>query len=151
MFRVAIPSWYAPEAGIVVLHSTFLVLRTLLSILVARLDGRLVRDIVKADGKGFLKGLGLWFLLAIPSTLTNSMVRDSTSNFSSPYLITFQIRHLQSLLALRLRTRLTRYLHDLYLSSNPDLRYYRASNYIQGIDQYLTADVDAWSNALSGL
>jgi hypothetical protein len=76
MFRVAIPSWYAPEAGIVVLHSTFLVLRTLLSILVARLDGRLVRDIVKADGKGFLKGLGLWFLLAIPSTLTNSMVNN---------------------------------------------------------------------------
>ncbi|KAF8970375.1 ABC transporter transmembrane region 2-domain-containing protein [Flammula alnicola] len=134
LFRVAIPSWYAPEAGIVVLHSTFLVLRTVLSILVARLDGRIVRDLVKADGKGFLKGLGLWFLLAIPSTFTNSM-----------------IRHLQSLLALRLRTRLTRYLHDLYLSSNPDLRYYHASNYLDGVDQYLTADVDAWSNALSGL
>ncbi|KIM36688.1 hypothetical protein M413DRAFT_449030 [Hebeloma cylindrosporum] len=134
MFRVAIPAWKSPETGIIILHSTFLVLRTLLSILVARLDGRLVRDIVKADGKGFLKGLGLWFLLAIPSTFTNSM-----------------IRHLQSYLALRLRTRLTRYLHDLYLASNPDLRYYRASSYIEGVDQYLTADVDAWSNALSGL
>ncbi|KJA26893.1 hypothetical protein HYPSUDRAFT_198675 [Hypholoma sublateritium FD-334 SS-4] len=134
LFRVAIPSWYSSEAGIVALHSSFLVLRTVLSILVARLDGRIVRDLVKADGKGFLKGLGLWFLLAIPSTITNSM-----------------IRHLQSLLALRLRTRLTRYLHDLYLSSNPDLRYYRSSSYLEGVDQYLTADVDAWSNAMSGL
>ncbi|KAJ3503896.1 hypothetical protein NLJ89_g8229 [Agrocybe chaxingu] len=133
-FRIAIPSWRSSEAGIVALHSTFLVLRTVLSIMVARLDGRIVRDIVKADGKGFLKGLALWFLLAIPSSFTNSM-----------------IRHFQSLLALRLRTRLTRYLHDLYLSSNPDLRYYRASNYLEGIDQYLTADVEAWSNALSGL
>lgn len=74
LFRVAIPSWYSSEAGIVALHSSFLVLRTVLSILVARLDGRIVRDLVKADGKGFLKGLGLWFLLAIPSTITNSMV-----------------------------------------------------------------------------
>ncbi|KDR76478.1 hypothetical protein GALMADRAFT_67361 [Galerina marginata CBS 339.88] len=134
LFRVAIPSWRSPEAGIVVLHSSFLVLRTVLSILVARLDGRIVRDLVRADGKGFLKGLGLWFLLAIPSTFTNSM-----------------IRHFQSLLALRLRTRLTRYLHDLYLSSNPDLRYYRAPNYLEGVDQYLTADVEAWSNAVSGV
>jgi len=62
-----------------------------------------------------------------------------------------QIRHLQSLLSLRLRTRLTRYLHDLYLSSNPDLRYYRASNHLDGVDQYLTADVEAWANSLSGL
>ncbi len=62
-----------------------------------------------------------------------------------------QIRHLQSLLALRLRTRLTRYLHDLYLSSNPDLRYYRASNYLDGVDQFLTSDVEAWANAFSGI
>ncbi|KAF4616465.1 hypothetical protein D9613_008752 [Agrocybe pediades] len=132
--RIAIPSWRSSESGIVVLHSTFLILRTVLSILVARLDGRIVRDLVKADGKGFLKGLGLWFLLAIPSTFTNSM-----------------IRHFQSLLALRLRTRLTRYLHDLYLSSNPDLRYYRAPTYLEGVDQYLTADVEAWANSLSGV
>lgn len=30
---------------------------------------------VSADGKGFLKGIGLWFMLAIPSTYTNTMVR----------------------------------------------------------------------------
>ncbi|KAF8190182.1 ATP-binding cassette transporter [Pholiota molesta] len=134
LFRIAIPSWYSQEAGIIVLHSSFLVLRTVLSILVARLDGRIVRDLVKADGRGFLRGLGLWFLLAIPSTFTNSM-----------------IRHMQSLLSLRLRTRLTRYLHDLYLSSHPDLRYYHAPSYLEGVDQYLTADVDAWSQAMSGL
>ena len=59
---------------ILVMHSFFLVLRTVLSIGVARLDGRIVRDLVSADGKGFAKGIGLWFLLAIPSTYTNSMV-----------------------------------------------------------------------------
>jgi ATP-binding cassette subfamily D (ALD) long-chain fatty acid import protein len=66
----------------VVAHSFFLILRTVLSIGVARLDGMIVRDLVRADGKGFLRGLGLWFLLAIPSTYTNSMVSVSIFFFS---------------------------------------------------------------------
>ncbi|KAG1717440.1 hypothetical protein EDB19DRAFT_1815165 [Suillus lakei] len=47
----------------------------LLSIAVARLDGRIVRDLVSADDKGFLTGLGLWFALVVPSIYTNSMIR----------------------------------------------------------------------------
>ncbi|KAJ2936853.1 hypothetical protein H1R20_g262, partial [Candolleomyces eurysporus] len=142
------PLWKSKEVGVLTLHSAFLILRTVLSILVARLDGRIVRDLVKADGKGFMKGLGLWFLLAIPSTYTNSM-----------------IRHLQSILSLSLRTRLTRYVHDLYLSAYPDLRYYRVSSHsstaegehepnhggLDGVEQYITADVESWAASLSGL
>ncbi|KAF9527631.1 ABC transporter transmembrane region 2-domain-containing protein [Crepidotus variabilis] len=174
LLHISIPSLRSRETLLIALHSSFLILRTVLSIMVAKLDGMIVRDLVRADGRGFLRGLGLWFVLALPSTFTNSM-----------------IRHLQSLLALRLRTNLTRYLHDLYLSSHPHLRYYRASSgasssapaapgasstdanpassagpgassnatantgaqtaVIEGIDQYLTADVEAWANALSGL
>jgi len=37
-------------------------------------DFRLQYLQVSADGKGFLKGIGLWFVLAIPSTYTNTMV-----------------------------------------------------------------------------
>ncbi|KAG6907744.1 hypothetical protein DXG01_007544 [Tephrocybe rancida] len=132
LFRVAFPSFRSKETMVVVLHSFFLVLRTVLSVVVARLDGRLARDLVSANGKGFLKGLGLWFLLALPSTYTNSL-----------------IRHLQSKLSLSLRTRLTRYTHDLYLSSAPELRFYRSG--LEGVDQYITADIEAWSESLSGL
>ncbi|KAG9224513.1 hypothetical protein CCMSSC00406_0002336 [Pleurotus cornucopiae] len=132
LFRIAFPKFRSKETFIVALHSFFLILRTVLSVGVARLDGIIVRDLVRADGKGFLKGLGLWFLLAIPSTYTNSM-----------------IRHLQAKLSLNLRTRLSRYINDLYLSSAPNLRYYRSD--LDGIDQYVTADVDAWADALAGL
>ncbi|KIJ57912.1 hypothetical protein HYDPIDRAFT_103628 [Hydnomerulius pinastri MD-312] len=132
LLRIVIPSLTSREALILLAHSAFLVSRTVLSVAVARLDGRIVRDLVSADKWGFLKGLGWWFLLAVPSIYTNSM-----------------IRHLQSTLALRFRTRLTRYIHSLYLSSAPHLRYYRVP--LQGVDQYLTADVEAWSESVAGI
>ncbi|KAI0777788.1 ABC transporter transmembrane region 2-domain-containing protein [Trametes elegans] len=136
IFRIAIPSWRSKEALILVSHSFFLVLRTVLSVAVARLDGRIVRDLVSADGWGFLRGLGFWFLLSVPSTYTNSM-----------------IRHLQAKLSLRMRTRLTRYTDDLYLSSAPDLRYYRVplEGGLDDVDQYITSDIAAFCDALAGI
>ncbi|VDC07481.1 unnamed protein product [Peniophora sp. CBMAI 1063] len=132
LLRLALPR----QIPLVALHSFFLVARTVLSIAVARLDGRIVRDLVSADAKGFLRGLALWFILAIPSTYTNSM-----------------LRHLQSRLALRFRSDLTRYTHDLYLSAAPNLRYYRIGGEggLEGVDQYLTSDIESWADALAAL
>ena len=76
LLRLAFRNWRSKEVGLVVLHSTFLVFRTLLSVYVARLDGRIVRDLISADGSGFLRGLGWWFVLSVPSSYTNSMVRE---------------------------------------------------------------------------
>lgn len=55
-------------------HSVFLVLRTLLSLYVAELDGRLVSNLVRGKGKDFLLGLVWWMIVAVPATFTNSMV-----------------------------------------------------------------------------
>lgn len=46
ILRVAFPSYTSKETGIVLLHSVFLVMRTVLSVYVAKLDGRIVRDLV---------------------------------------------------------------------------------------------------------
>ena len=35
---------------------------------------------VSANGKGFIRGLGWWFALALPSTYTNAMVSLSLPN-----------------------------------------------------------------------
>lgn len=43
---ILFPNLYTKEAGLLVLHSIFLILRTYLSVVVARLDGRIVRDLV---------------------------------------------------------------------------------------------------------
>lgn len=90
LLRVVLPSLYTREALLLTAHSTFLVLRTVLSIAVARLDGRIVRDLVSADGKGFLTGLALWFALAIPSIYTNSMVCILPNSLSIPIYTLFR-------------------------------------------------------------
>ncbi|CCM00773.1 uncharacterized protein FIBRA_02815 [Fibroporia radiculosa] len=136
ILRIAIPTWRSKETAILLTHSFFLIFRTVLSVAVARLDGRIVRDLVSADGKGFMKGLGLWFALAIPSTYTNTM-----------------LRHFQAKLSLRLRTRLTRYTDDLYLSPAPDLRYHRVAleGGLEDVDQYITSDIAAFCDSLSSI
>ncbi|KAI7872482.1 ABC transporter transmembrane region 2-domain-containing protein [Spinellus fusiger] len=130
-----LPHWRTKEAFLLVLHSVFLILRTYLSVVVARLDGRIVRDLVNGDKQEFLKGLGYWFAIAIPATYTNSM-----------------IRYLQSKLSIGFRTRLTRYVHDLYL--DPQRTYYRAlhlDHRIQGTDQYITTDMAKFCETLASL
>jgi ATP-binding cassette subfamily D (ALD) long-chain fatty acid import protein len=44
---ILFPSWKTKEAALLVLHSLFLIARTYLSVVVARLDGRIVRDLVR--------------------------------------------------------------------------------------------------------
>ncbi|KAF9408096.1 hypothetical protein BGZ94_002451, partial [Podila epigama] len=125
IFKILIPKLHCKETVILVLHTTFLVLRTYLSVVVARLDGAIVKDLIAGNGKSFIRGLGYWFAIALPATYTNSM-----------------IRYLQSKLSIAFRTRLTRYIHDLYL--NDHITYYKALNLddrIEGIDQYITTDV----------
>lgn len=59
---------------------------------------------------------------------------------------------MQSKLSIAFRTRLTRYVHDLYL--NDKITYYKALNLddrIQGVDQYITTDIAKFCDSLAGL
>jgi ATP-binding cassette subfamily D (ALD) long-chain fatty acid import protein len=47
ILRIAFPSYRSAEVGIVIVHSTFLVLRTVLSVGVAKLDGKIVKALVR--------------------------------------------------------------------------------------------------------
>ncbi|BGP27281.1 peroxisomal ABC transporter [Rhodotorula toruloides] len=137
IFRIIIPHATSKEVWLVGAHTAFLLLRTYLSLLVAQLDGKLVGDLVSANGKGFLRGLCYWFLLAIPSVYTNAM-----------------IRFLQSKLSISFRTRLTRYVHDLYLDKNAT--FYKVVNLdsrigASGVDQFVTTDINRFCETLSAL
>jgi ATP-binding cassette subfamily D (ALD) long-chain fatty acid import protein len=57
------PRLISKESLMLLLHTSFLVGRTFLSILVANLDGAIVKTLVGRDGKGFLYYLLVWILL----------------------------------------------------------------------------------------
>ncbi|KAK4704990.1 hypothetical protein P7C70_g1219, partial [Phenoliferia sp. Uapishka_3] len=135
ILKIIIPRATSKEVFLVAAHTSFLLLRTYLSLLVAQLDGKLVGDLVSANGKGFTRGLVYWFALAVPSVYTNSM-----------------IRYLQQKLSISFRTRLTRYVHDLYLSDKNN--FYKVVNLdgrIEGADQFITTDIARFCDTLSAL
>ncbi|KAJ1995558.1 ATP-binding cassette long-chain fatty acid transporter pxa1 [Coemansia umbellata] len=131
--RIIIPSLASKEVAIIAMHTMFLVLRTWLSVVVAELDGKIVKHLVRGQGRRFLAGLLSWFAIAVPATYTNSM-----------------IRFLESKLALAFRTRLTQYVHDLYLNDN--LTYYKLltlDSRIANADQFITTDIARFCNKLA--
>jgi ATP-binding cassette subfamily D (ALD) long-chain fatty acid import protein len=45
ILAIVMPGWRSREAGMICLHTVFLIARTYLSVVVARLDGRIVKDL----------------------------------------------------------------------------------------------------------
>ncbi|KAI1400604.1 ABC transporter transmembrane region 2-domain-containing protein [Hypoxylon fuscum] len=136
LMSIMIPRWTSKEAGLLVSHSAFLMLRTYLSLVVARLDGEIVRDLVAGNGRLFLWGIVKWCGLGGFASYTNSM-----------------IKFMESKVSIAFRTRLTRYIHDLYLNDN--LNYYKLSNLDggvgQGADQYITQDLTLFCASAANL
>lgn len=134
LLKICIPGWRSYEARLLVQHSIFLIARTLLSLYVARLDGRLVRDIVRGRAKSFLKSLVWWMLVALPATFTNSMLAWH-----------------QTALALAYRTRLTQHIHNKYLDNMTFYTLSALDDRIRNADQLIVVDVSKFSNALAEL
>ncbi|KAK4950899.1 ATP-binding cassette long-chain fatty acid transporter pxa1 [Elasticomyces elasticus] len=136
LMRVMIPRVGCKESGLLLTHAVFLLLRTYLSLIVARMDGEIVRDLVAGKGKAFLLGIGKWLSIGAVSSYTNSM-----------------IKFLQSKISIAFRTRLTRYIHDLYL--NNSLAYYKLHNLDGGVghgaDQFITQDLTLFCDSAASL
>ena len=136
LMSIMVPRWRSKEAGLLVSHGIFLMLRTYLSLVVARLDGEIVRDLVAGNGKQFLLGIVKWCGLGGFASYVNAT-----------------IKYLESKVSIAFRTRLTRYIHDLYLNDN--LNYYKLSNLDggvgQGADQFITHDLTLFCAAAANL
>jgi ATP-binding cassette subfamily D (ALD) long-chain fatty acid import protein len=135
IWSIIVPRINCKTSALLLIHAVFLGARTYLSLLVAKLDGQIVRDLIAANGKEFLRGLAYWFLLAIPASYTNSI-----------------IKYLQAKISIAFRTKLIRYVHDIYL--NKELGYYKVTNLdggIEGADQYITADITRFCDAAASL
>ncbi|KAI9684883.1 MAG: hypothetical protein M1822_005532 [Bathelium mastoideum] len=134
LLKIVIPGWKSKELRLLISHSVFLVLRTLISLYVAELDGRLVSNLVRGKGRDFLVGLVWWMTVAIPATFTNSM-------------LSFH----QCKLSLQYRTRLTNYIHSRYLGNMTFYTLSALDDRIKNADQLITVDVAKFSNSLAEL
>lgn len=61
LLRIIIPGVRSKEASLLAMHTCFLVIRTMLSLYIAVLDGRLVSALVQGKGRKFLTGI-LWYI-----------------------------------------------------------------------------------------
>lgn len=84
LLKIVIPGWRSKELRLLISHTVFLVIRTLISLYVAELDGRLVSSLVRGKGKDFLLGIVWWMVVAVPATFTNSMVSSSVTHALTP-------------------------------------------------------------------
>lgn len=75
LLKIVVPGWRSKEMRLLISHSFFLVLRTLISLKVAAMDGAIVKALVKGNGREFITRIVYWMLIAVPATFTNSMVR----------------------------------------------------------------------------
>ncbi|KGQ07463.1 ATP-binding cassette sub-family D member 1 [Beauveria bassiana D1-5] len=73
LIRIVVPGWRSKEARLLISHSFFLVLRTLISLKVAEMDGAIVKALVRGNGKEFISRIVWWMIIAVPATFTNSM------------------------------------------------------------------------------
>jgi ATP-binding cassette subfamily D (ALD) protein 2 len=134
LVKIVLPGVASKEFLLLVLHTAFLISRTFLSIYVATLDGEIVKNIVDRNGRQFIIACFKWLGVALPATYVNSM-----------------IKFLESKLSIAFRTRLSKYVYDMYMT---DETYYRVGNLdsrLSNADQCLTEDVSKFSNFLAHL
>ncbi|WWC88124.1 uncharacterized protein L201_003028 [Kwoniella dendrophila CBS 6074] len=167
LLRIVIPSLKSREAIMLALHSTFLVTRTGISLYVAELDGRIVSSLVTAQPALFLTNLTKWLLVAIPATYTNSMLEYLQSELGLAYRTRLTKHALQTYLDPIIppsQTQAIIKLDDEKSSSSSASKqdsesqisgeqlFYKLSNLddrIKNADQYLTVDIQQFSNKLA--
>lgn len=135
IWRILIPKFYCKNTYLLLSQCFFLILRTWLSLIVAKLDGQLVKNLISANGRKFVRDLIYWLLIAFPASYTNAA-----------------IKYLTNRLSLSFRTNLIRYIHDIYLDKV--MTYYKIlfdKRQLENIDQYITNDVTKFCDSICGL
>eukprot|EP01080_Neovahlkampfia_damariscottae_P009490 gene9490-1696_t len=129
---VLFPSIYCKETALLVGHTLALVAKTFLSLYIANLDGSIVKALVDREGKEFMKRLAHMLAMAVPATYLTSV-----------------IQFLEKKLSIALRTKLSKYSYELYMTNQT---YYGVSNLdsrLLNADQCLTEDVKNFCETLA--
>lgn len=140
--HILIPTMMDKNAYLLGTQIGFLIARTWLTLLVTKLDGQIMKDLMSFNIRHFLRNIVYWFLFAIPASYVNA-----------------GIKFLSRRLSLNFRTNLVRYCHDLYMDSrmayyklqfnHNDLKEYQLDH--ETFDQYITEDIKKFCDSLTNL
>ena len=98
LLKIALPSWKSKQAGLLIVLTILLTIRTILSIRLAGVTGRIVKAIINKDLNLFLQRLMILGLYAIPGSAINS-----------------SLDYLNKRIALLFREELSKYFNNRYI------------------------------------
>ena len=134
LLRIIIPNTNCVETRLILVLSLALISRTLLSINIASVNGKIVSAILKTNIFMFAKRILVLGFLAIPAAVLNSSIEYFTRR-----------------LEIRFRERMYKFLNDMILEF---IRFYKITNLdnrISNPDSRMTQDVDKWAALVSTL
>eukprot|EP00760_Papus_ankaliazontas_P007507 PhM_4_TR13361/c0_g1_i1/m.81873 len=126
LLKIAFPTLVGREMLYLLLLTSFLLLRTVLSLKISAVTGSLAKTMIQTDFDKFVRAIGSLAAWSVPASTVNS-----------------GLKYLTTLLQLRMRHNVGRHLHKLYLQSRVT---YPAAGLgaVDTIDQRITKDVDLW-------
>jgi len=133
ILSICVPSLASKEAGLVLLQGLLLVSRTLLTDLIARIEGDSGSTLISLDFPGFGRSIAAFAAVGVPAAIVNS-----------------GLKFMQKQIELAFQSRLTEHLHKHYCSN----RAYYAATTLGGMmnpDQRITEDVEKFCFAISDL
>lgn len=125
MFKNKVPHYF-------MLFNFFLVFRTILSIYISGIKGKIVKAVISSNKRSFFKQMGNLGLMAIPGSITNSL-----------------LDYLQNIIALNMRKGLVSSLNSKYVKGKTAYQLMHIDSRIENPDQVLTDDVLKWTLALA--
>lgn len=136
LLRVAFPSPFTKDTLLVLLQAAALIIRTYLSLYIARLDGLITVLLTRGEGAKFVRAVALWMAIGVPAATINAVIQ-------------FLMRRI----ALRIRTRLTDHALDRYLvQGHQQPVYYGIQQHDSvNVGQIMAADIAKFSSSLAKL
>lgn len=138
LLRAAVPSVNNSAVLYLLAHIGLLVVRAMLTIKVASLDGKLVGALVSKKLRRFGRLLAFWMFIGIPASFVNALLNWTKGKLRQS-----------------LRVNLNNSIMDDYLPSNMDPNYYAlvqlSDSQIKDPDQRISTDVSRLAQALASL
>jgi ATP-binding cassette subfamily D (ALD) long-chain fatty acid import protein len=129
VLRICFTTWRSKESFLLYGFVFVLLLRTYLSLIVADIDGFLVKNLINKDKQQMIKGLMMWLAIALPSSFINAL-----------------IKYLQSRLSLALRSKLTEHVRELYFKDGAYFRISHLDKTVPNPEAAMTENIAQWSD-----